>query len=135
MTISWTVPSGTVVDRYELMWKIEEPRQTIHSETLPGTANRFVFPGLDVYKNTTIEITVIAVNAAGENRNQPLIVHSDLLQKSSEIVCTATNINIGEIIGGAVSIFFVGLVIGIVSVTAIISFKHIQNVRGRGNSK
>lgn len=121
------------MDRYELMWKIDEPRQTIHSETLPGTANRYVFPGLDVYKNATIEITVIAVNAAGENRNQPLIFHSNILQNSSEIACTATNTNIGAIIGGAVGIFFVGLVIGIVTVTAIITFKHIHNARNRDN--
>ena len=124
MTISWTVPSGTVVDRYKLMWKIDEVQQTVPSETLPGTANRYVFPGLDVYKNATIEIT------AGENRNQPLIFHSDILQNSSEIACTATNTNIGAIIGGAVGIFFVGLVIGIVTVTI---FKHIQKVRNRDN--
>ena len=115
------------------MWIIDEPRQTIHSETLPGTANRFVLPGLDVHNNATIEITVNAVNAAGENRNQPLILHSDLLQNSSEIACTATNTNIVAIIGGAVGIFFVGLVIGIVTVTAIITFKRIQNVRKRDN--
>ena len=73
---------------------------------------------LDVYENVTIAIIVTSVNAVGSNSSLPLTVHSDIIQsgptESRDGVTT-----IGVFIGGLVGIFFIGLMIGVVTVIIV----------------
>ena len=153
VTFSWTVPSGTEVESYELMWNIDGLQQTTHTDSLSGTTRgsrsipvhksispspyimtctceqstpdtSYTITGLDMYDNASIEIIVTVVNAGGRNESTPLIIHSDSLQGKAEDDNTATNI--GGIIGGVLGSFIVGLVIGGV-VAGIIVFKMTQN--------
>ena len=127
LTISWSVPSGTVVEMYELMWSIEGAQQPIViRDTVSSSTHRYTVPRLDVYENATIAITVTSVNAVGSNSSLPLTVHSDIIQsgptESRDGVTTS-----GVFIGGLVGIFFIGLTIGMV--TVIIVFRLTRSCR------
>lgn len=77
-----------------------------------------------MYDNTTIKITVAAINGEGSSESTPLTIHSDLIQNNRN---TITNIDI--IIGGVVGIFVIGLMIGLM--VGIIVLKLIQLCRKR----
>lgn len=153
VTFSWTVPSGTEVESYELMWNIDGLQQTTDTDSVSGRARgsrsipvrksisptpnimactceqstpdtSYTITGLDMYDNASIEITVTTVNAGGRNESTPLIIHSDSLQSKAEDENTATNV--GGIIGGVLGSFVIGLVIG-GAVGGAIVFKMTQN--------
>lgn len=157
VTFSWTVPSGTEVESYELMWNIDGLQQTTHTKSASGTARgsrsipvhksispspnimactceqftpdtSYTIMGLDMYDNASIEITVTAVNAGGRNEGTPLIVHSDTLQNKAEDENTSTNV--GGIIGGIIGGVLGSFIIGLViggAVGGAIVFKMTQN--------
>lgn len=110
-----------MVDEYELKWSIDRQQR---SEFLSGTMDSYTIPGLNMYDNTTINITVAAINGEGSSESTPLTIHSDLLQNNRN---TVSNIDI--IIGGAVGIFLIGLMIGITVGTIFLKF--IQHCRNR----
>lgn len=125
VSFSWTVPNGTVVEGYELKWSIEKQ---VELRTLSQAMNSYTISELGMYDNTTIEILVTAINDVGRRDSNPLTIHSDFIQNGPK-KNSATNINIGIIIGGAVGVFLIGLTIGIIA--GIIVFKLIHNCRNR----
>ena len=145
VTLAWTVPSGSVVDTYKLVWRIlgtQQPLITL-SDTVPGTVDSYTITKLDTYDNVTISIRVTAVNTAGTNSSVPLTLHSDVLRRESTITdpstepenetvttsttatTASTEINTVAIIAGAVGFLLAGVVIGIVA--AFIVSKVTQN--------
>lgn len=124
VSFSWTVPNGSVVEKYDLNWSTDKQQ---HSDSLSGTMDRFTISGLGMYDNTTIRITLTAINGVGSNESTALTIHSDLLQIGSKDRNPVTNI--GFIIGGGVAIFLIGLLIGIM--VGIVVLKLIQRCKNR----
>ena len=60
MEVSWTIPSGSVVDSYVVMW---DSGSVVDSATLSGSATSYTITGLE--EGETYSITVTAVNVAG----------------------------------------------------------------------
>ena len=123
MSLSWTLPSGSVVETYKLEWKILDEHQPIIplSETLSSSTDKYTITGLREYDNVTVKVTVAAVNDAGSNTSVALTLHSAVLHGDStncedDETCSssASTVAIGVIIGGAVGIFLGGLILGCV---------------------
>ena len=113
VTVSWSVPSGTVVELYELMWVIEGPPQPVEIRNIVSSStHRYSVPVLGLFENVTVTITVTSVTAVGSNSSLPLAVHSDIIQSGPRE-------STGAFIGGLVGIFFVGLMMGMVTVIIV----------------
>ena len=129
MSLSWTLPSGSVVETYKLEWKILGEHQPIISlsETLSSSTDKYTITGLREYDNVTVKVTVAAVNDAGSNTSVALTLHSAVLHGESrncedkdDTCSTSTStVAIGVIIGGAVGIFLGGLILGCVIVVVV----------------
>ena len=129
VTVSWTVSSGSVVERYDLMWSITGVQQPLVTFSDTSSANTYTIEGLDVYDNVTVSISVTAVNAVGSNSSTPLIIHSDIPHNrptESDSEDEDTNITIGAIIGGAVGIFLISLVLGIVTTFVVYKLRRMR---------
>ena len=64
ISLSWSVPSGSVVDSYEVMW------ETDSSATITDGSTSYTITGLEEETNYTI--TVTATNAAGSAASDPV---------------------------------------------------------------
>ena len=65
ISLSWSVPSGSVVDSYEVVW------ETDSSATIAdGSITSYTITGLEEETNYTI--TVTATNAAGSAASEPV---------------------------------------------------------------
>ena len=60
ITISWTVPSGSVVDSYEVMW--DDGRAMVSGDT-----TSYTIEGLEEGRTYTIAVT--AINVAGQTQS------------------------------------------------------------------
>ena len=139
VTVSWRVPEGTVVERYEIQWRVrDEESQSMSSthteESLSSSTDQYTISGLQQTANGTIEVLVTAVNGAGISSSIPLTLHSNALQRndvpseesgdlpseedSAEPDSDALSSNV--VIGGAVGIFFVSLVIGVLVAVVVL---------------
>ena len=126
ISFSWTVPSGSVVERYELMWEIRGQQQAILQDTVSNTTHSFTIARLKDYDNATVQIMVTAVNEVGTAKSNLLNVHTDSLSRDGGSTESEDD-NIGAIIGGAVGVFLTGALTGVVIVIVII--KIIQKCR------
>ena len=129
VSFSWTVPRGTVVEKYELTWTINNPQGTYtHSEFVLDTAERsYTITGLNSYHNTSIGITVTSFNEVGSSTSHQLLVHSDFLQSGSAM--ETTDICSGGLIGGSLGSFLIGLVVGIITGATV--FKNCRNRKNK----
>ena len=123
------------MESYEMMWNIVGLQQATIRDTASNTTTSYAVSGLDMHDNTTVRITVTSVNVAGSNASAALIVHSDYVKSKSDKSDESENgiTNIGVIIGGALGIFFIGIVTG--TVTVIIVFKLTRKCRKTTNNK
>ena len=64
ISLSWSVPSGSVVDSYEVMW------ETDSSATITDGSTSYTITGLE--EDTSYTITVTATNAAGSAVSAPV---------------------------------------------------------------
>ena len=113
-TLHWTVPTGTVVTRYDLQWTVmgdSLPASTTE-DSVPASTNTYTITELSIRQNVTVHMRVMAFNGVGRNSSTPLIIHSSILQDSSE---DSASVDVATFIGGAVGIFVASLVIGIVA--------------------
>ena len=117
VTVSWSVPTGTVVETFDLHWSVEGDQQplTTSTDTVDNSTNNYIISGLSELENATVMIVVISTNKAGRNSSVPLIFHSDILRDSATQQPTvgSSDTNLRVIIGGAVGIFFASIVLGI----------------------
>ena len=115
VTIHWTVPTGTVVNRYDLEWIIIEGALTTSGSGMASdTTDSYTIPDLEDLDDATIHITVTSVNdLVGSDSSVPFSIHSSLLQDTSSD--DSTTIDTGAIIGGAVGIVIISVVIGMIA--------------------
>lgn len=120
VSFTWTVPSRTVVEKYELTWTINSPQGTTHTESVLGTAERsYTITGLNAHHNISIGITVTSYNEVGSSTSPLLLVHSDFLQSGSGMETRSRDTSIGVLIGGSLGSFLIGLVVGIITGTMV----------------
>ena len=116
VTVSWTVPTGTVVEYFDLQWSVEEDQRPITTSTDRVATNRYTVSGLRHSDNAKIYIVVTASNGAGRNSSTPLTIHSSILQsqgpEGGSTNNNASTIHLGALIGGAVAIFLVSIAAG-----------------------
>ena len=119
VTVSWSVPTGTVVENFDLQWNVEREQQpeTTFTEMVGGSIHRYAISGLSGLQNATIEFVATSINKAGRESSTPLIFHSDILRDFDDSATPPpdgpADTNLGIIIGGAVGISLVSLVAGI----------------------
>ena len=107
VSFSWSVPSGSVVDSYEVNWDRDHDRFASFHEELPASANNYTVNGLEGYGNTTFSIFVTAHNSAGSKTSSTLHVAANFAQGNSSSMtggssCDSDGDNIA-IIGAAVA--------------------------------
>ena len=133
VSISWTVPAGSVVNSYDVQWKTDsETLSTFHVTLSPTSFNNYTVTGLESYSSdVTITISVTAHNAAGCITSPSVNVAGGLLvgqnrerEKSDEQF--DTDAIAGAIVGGCVAI-----TIAIVMVALLIYCHWSKNKRYR----
>ena len=74
ISLSWSVPSGSVVDSYEVMWERDTseecPDEDEGSATITGGSTSYTITGLE--EDSSYTITVTATNAAGSAVSDPV---------------------------------------------------------------
>ena len=70
ITISWTAPSDSVVDRYEVVW--ESGGEIIGNVTISGDETSYTISGLE--EGRTYSITITPINDAGRGESLKLSV-------------------------------------------------------------
>ena len=74
ISLSWSVPSGSVVDSYEVMWERDTsgecPDEYEGSATITDGSTSYTITGLEEDSNYTI--TVTATNPAGSAASDPV---------------------------------------------------------------
>ena len=137
------------MESYEIQWRVREGKSlsmttTITDNSLSSSTEQYTISGLQQITNGTIEILVTAVNGAGISSSIPLTLHSNALQRNdvpseengdlpseenddlpseedgAESDSNALSSNVGVIIGGALGIFFVSLVIGVLVAVVVL---------------
>ena len=104
---SWTVPSGSVVDRYQIIWEInQDPLVTFREPSLlPVSFNNYTVTGLQGYGDAIVSITVTAYNSAGSATSPSMNVAANFAAGNSECPnhqVSSTNSDSNDIIIGAV---------------------------------
>ena len=128
VTVSWSVPTGTVVENFDLQWNAEREQQLKSTSTdrVASYIHRYTISGLSSLENATVKIIVTAINGAGTNTSTPLTLHSDILRNmDSEGDGAGTSISFGALIGGAVGIFLISIAAGVL--TTFVAHKCHQN--------
>ena len=109
VTVSWSVPTGTVVETFDLHWAVEGDQQLLTTSTDTVDTNQYIISGLSELENATVRIVVTTVNGAGRNSSTPLTFNSNILQnmdpEEDNTDTTGSTIPLGALIGGAVGIF------------------------------
>ena len=78
ISFSWTVPTGSIVDSYEIKWEIDHNQAASFRDTvLPTSFNSYTVTGLKDYGNATVSISVIAYNAVGSRTSPSLCIAAD----------------------------------------------------------
>ena len=74
ISLSWSVPSGSVVDSYEVMWERDTsgecPDEDEDSATITDGSTSYTITGLE--EDSSYTITVTATNAAGSAASEPV---------------------------------------------------------------
>ena len=74
ISLSWSVPSGSVVDSYEVMWERDTSGECSDedegSATITGGSTSYPITGLE--EDSSYTITVTATNAAGSAASEPV---------------------------------------------------------------
>ena len=104
---SWTVPSGSVVDRYQIIWEInQDPLVTFRDSLLPVSFNNYTVTGLQGYGDAIVSITVTAYNSAGSATSPSMNVAANFAAGNSNHQVSSTNSDsndvaiIGAVVGG-----------------------------------
>ena len=122
---SWTVPSGSVVDRYQIIWEInQDPLVTFRDSLLPVSFNNYTVTGLQGYGDPIVSITVTAYNSAGSATSSSMNVAANCAAGNSEcpnhqVSSTNSDGNDVAIIGAVVGGFDI-LAVAVVVVAVLI---------------
>ena len=74
ISLSWSIPSGSVVDSYEVVWERDTsgecPDEDEGSATITDSSTSYTITGLE--EDSSYTITVTATNAAGSAASDPI---------------------------------------------------------------
>ena len=83
VSFSWSVPSGSVVDSYEVNWDKNHDRFSSLNEELSASANSYTINGLEDYGNATFSISVTAYNSAGSRTSSRMNFAANFAQENT----------------------------------------------------
>ena len=73
ISLSWSVPSGSVVTSYEVMWRaLSNSGESGTSGSITSTS----YTIKELESNTVYSVTVTVTNTAGNTSSQPIIITS-----------------------------------------------------------
>ena len=118
LSFSWSVPSGSVVDSYDVWWQFQHTTLVTFKVTLaPTRFNNHTIIGLRDYGDATLSISVTAFNAVGNRSSAVLTVATDSVDDSeaeTQASCgTDDAVIIGAVVGGCVIIAIAAVVVAI----------------------
>ena len=95
ITLSWNVPSGSVVDSYDVMWQRDTsgdcPDEDVGSTTLTGGTTSYNIMGLAGI--SSYSITVTTINAGGSMVSDTVTVMTggagNVLKRTGEVIIVA----------------------------------------------
>ena len=76
ISFSWSVPSGSVVTSYEVMWRALSSGDDDGGSGTSGSITSTSYTIQELESNTVYNVTVTATNAAGSTDSQPIIITS-----------------------------------------------------------
>ena len=91
VSFSWSVPSGSLVDSYEVNWDRDHNQFASFHEELSASANSYTINGLEGYGNTTFSISMTAHNSAGSKTSSALHVAANFAQGNSSSMTGASS--------------------------------------------
>ena len=77
ISLSWSVPSGSVVTSYEVMWQALSSGDEANDDGGSGTSGSITSTSYTIQElesNTIYSVTVTVINAAGSTVSQPIII-------------------------------------------------------------
>ena len=81
ISLSWGLPSGSVVTSYEVMWRALSSGDEANDDGGSGTSGSITSTSYTIQElesNTVYSVTVTVTNAAGSTVSQPIIITSML---------------------------------------------------------
>ena len=79
ISLSWSVPSGSVVTSYEVMWQALSSGDEDNDDEGSGTSGSITSTSYTIQElesNTVYSVTVTVTNAAGSTVSHPIIITS-----------------------------------------------------------
>ena len=79
ISLSWSVPSSSVVTRYEVMWQALSSGDQANDDGGSGTSGSITSTSYTIQElesNTVYSVTVTVTNVAGSTVSQPIIITS-----------------------------------------------------------
>ena len=76
ISLSWSVPSGSVVTSYEVMWRALSSGDDDGGSGTSGSITSTSYTIQELESNTVYSVTVTVTNAAGSTVSQPIIIPS-----------------------------------------------------------
>ena len=79
ISLSWSVPSGSVVKSYEVMWQALSSGDEANDDGGSGSSGSITSTSYTIQElesNTVYSVTVTVTNAAGSTVSQPIIIPS-----------------------------------------------------------
>ena len=109
ITISWTAPSDSVVDRYEVVW--ESGGEIIGNVTISGDETSYTISGLE--EGRTYSITITPINDAGRGESLKLSVSTPPAAAASTASSVAT---VAGAAGGGVVLAVIAILVVLILV-------------------
>lgn len=137
VTISWSVPSGSAVDSYEVVRERDHNSFSSFRESLNNLTTTYTVTGLEEYGNTVITITVRAHNMAGSSTSAQLNVSADL-GSGTTAVCSSTPSDDDRaiVVGVVLGLLLLVETVLVMVVIGVVCYRHIKyNVKPKPNSK
>ena len=104
LSLTWTVPPGSVVDIYQLNWDIQHTELAqFMIELTPARLNNYTITGLGSYGNASLAVSVTAINAVGNKTSPKLIFETDFASQGDSEDSNQVLI-IGAVLSGCVGI-------------------------------
>ena len=128
---SWTVTSGSVVDGYEIVWKIYHDQFVTFRDSLPPVSfNSYTVNGLQDCGDATISITVTAYNSGGSATSSSLNIAANIAAGSGTLE-SPNSLNSDFVIIGAAVGGCVILAIAVVTVVVTILIYHYKSKKNQ----
>ena len=86
ISLSWSVPSGSVVTSYEVMWQALSSGDDDGGSGTSGSITSTSYTIQELESNTVYSVTVTVTNAAGSTVSQPIIISSMIVSTNHHYI-------------------------------------------------